>query len=275
MKTKNLMLTIKNIMQEKRKIISLITFTFAFFLFSITQANASLVYFNDFQGSVGNEWSNASTEDAPNPDLVSWGRFLGQFGGADTVSLSLSGLPSGMITISFDTYFIRSWDGNDTTFGPEFFAVSTNTGLTLLYDTFSNGNPAGQSYVGNGIKAPAYQFSSNTSMTGSLQQYSLGYFFYDWPNSEKYETDNLIGEAMDSVYHFDFSFLNTEDDLEFIFAGIGLQSDWVTAPNGDTYRDESWGLDNVKVSVPEPSSLILLISSLFGLIPLYRSKKKN
>lgn len=240
-----------------------------FLFLLIEHAPATQIYFNNFQNEdpVGSEWSSKRTDTVPNPDLVSWGTFLGQFGGEDTVTLSLSGLSNRFITLSFDAYFIRSWDGNATTYGPDRFSVSTGTGLTLLDATFSNGNPAGQSYVGNGMEAPAYAGSGNTSMTGSEQQFSLGYWFYDGIQG--------TNEAMDSVYHFGFSFFNTSDSVQFIFAGIGLQDNTVTTPTGETYLDESWGLDNVGVDVtpvPEPSSLLLLVIGSFGIAIIARKK---
>jgi hypothetical protein len=274
MKIQNKLFTITlGTIKTERKMIIIMLFAAAFLSFPILQANASPVYFNDFQGAVGSEWSSNRTDIAPNTDLASWGRFLGQFGN-DTITLSLSGLSDGWVTLSFDTYFIRSWDGSDTTYGPDYFKVSTNTGLILLNDTFSNGNPAGQSYVGNGIEAPAYAGSGNSSMTGSKLQYALGYYFWDYNRKDLYADPK--GEAMDSAYNFVFSFYNTSDNLDLIFAGSGLQPDSVTDKAGNTYLDESWGLDNVKVSIPEPSSLLLLVSGALGVLGLYgRSRAKN
>jgi len=253
-------------------------------IFSVlaAQANATIIYFNDFQsGSVGSEWSSSvigaiPVDAVPKPNSVYSGGFLGQFGGNNSATLTLTGLSAGLVTLSFDTYFIRSWDGNDTTYGPDYFKVNVDNSLTLLNNTFSNGNPAGQSYVGNGIKAPEYQKSTNTSMTGSLQQYSLGYYFYDGTNGN-------TNQAMDSLYHFDFSFYNTLSSLQITFAGIGLQDNYVTGPDGNyliasdgkPYLDESWGIDNVQVDVmpvPEPASFLLLLAGSFVMLMLYRRK---
>jgi len=256
-----------NVIYTKLKIVFVAAILFSL---TIAQANATQIYFNDFQnGSVGSEWSSSRIDSAPNPDLAAWGSFLGQFGGNDVAALTLTGIPVGLVTLSFDTYFIRSWDGNATTYGPDYFKVAVAGGPTLLNDTFSNGNPAGQSYVGNGISATAFLNSTNTSMTGSALQYSLGYYFYDGIRN--------TNEAMDSIYHFDFSFLNSADSIQLLFAGTGLQDNIVTGLNGETYLDESWGLDNVRVDaapVPEPSSLLLLAGGAFGLLAL-RARRKN
>jgi hypothetical protein len=56
---------------------------------------------------------------------------------------------------------------------------------------------------------------------------------------------------MDAVYRFNFEFAHNTSQLTFNFSGYGLQA----------ADDESWGLDNVRVTaVPEPAT-----ASLFGL----------
>jgi len=238
-----------------------------------SNADAYQVYFNDFQNhTAGSEWSSQSIDTAPNPAINPWwGTYLGQFSGNDAVTLTLAGLAPGMLTLSFDTYFIRSWDGNDTIYGKDYFKVSVLGGQTLLYDTFSNGNPAGQSYIGNGSTDPGYAVAGNSSMTGAAQRWSLGYDFNDGINH--------TNDMMDSVYTFSFSFYNTLETLAFQFAGIGLQNNLVTGLQGEQYYDESWGLDNVGVNVapvPEPSTLILLFGGLAGLFGYQvRSSRKG
>jgi hypothetical protein len=234
-------------------------------------ASAATVYFNDFQGTVGSEWSNTSVASAPNPDYHGTRLFLGEFGNG-TVSLSLNGLPThGLTTVSFNLYLIRSWDGNDTTvvngdpLGPDRWTLNVAGGPSLLNTTFSNGNPAGQAYSPNpsatscnaGYNAvmPAGVYNP---MTGASECYSLGYKFTDL---------TVTNQAMDSVYELSFTFAHTGSSIMLNFGANGLQS----------LADESWGLDNVKVdvsAVPVPASVWLFGSGLLGLIGSARRKTR-
>jgi hypothetical protein len=234
-------------------------------------ANAATVYFNDFQGTIGSEWSETSVASAPNPDYAADPRlFLGEFGN-ETVSLSLNGLSAhGFATVSFSLYLIRSWDGNDTTevngdpLGPDLWSLSVAGGPTLLSTTFSNGNPAGQSYspfpgalsCNTGYNA-VYPAGTYNPMTGASECYSLGYTF----------TDPIVtDESMDSVYIFSFMFAHNASDLVLNFSAAGLQG----------LADESWGLDNVQVAVapvPVPAAVWLFGSGLLGLIGVARRRQ--
>jgi hypothetical protein len=279
--------TISDIANVKKKVTIAMLISLSLFLLSISQANATLVYSNNFDGKVVdlNGWaisadkgtgSTIKTDTVPNPEISPyWGTFLGQFGGNDAVTLSLTGLSEGWVTLSLDTYFIRSWDGEAAKddYGSDYFTITTNNLLInneyILYNSFSNGNSAGQSY--NKGDRVSYTEGKNNSMQGSKYQYAFGYTFYDAITGK---TQN-----MDSGYYFTYSFYNTSSELSFIFAGINLQDSPVTDPaTGKIYLDESWGLDNVKVDVapvPEPSTLLLLASGAVGLIPLRYRRKKN
>jgi hypothetical protein len=268
----------KSIFQNSFKLLLLNTFVIILFL---TDAQADQVYFNDFNsGTVGPEWTSSlgivPMAAVPLPNGNYNGNFLGEMYGNNSLTLSLNVSGPGEVELSFDTYFIRSWDGNDTKYGPDSFIVSVIGGPTLLNNTFSNGNPAGQSYVGNGIQAPEYQGTANNSMEGSVQQRSLGYYFYDGLN----DPSNYPGYGMSSVYDFDFSFYTTSNTIQIQFAGNGLQDNFVLGPDGTLlpYRDETWGIDNVGVDftpVPEPSSLILFAVAGFGLFYFSWKNKKR
>ncbi len=240
-------------------------------IFLAAPASAATVYFNDFQGAVGSEWSNTSVASAPNPDYGGTRLFLGEFGNG-AVSLSLNELPThGLTTVSFSLYLIRSWDGNATTvvngesIGPDHWTLNVEGGPTLLNTTFSNGGTVGQAYAPTPFAAgctgynlsglPAGEYNP---MTGASECYSLGYTF---------SSLSVTKEAMDSVYNLSFTFPHTSSSIMFNFGANGLQS----------LADESWGLDNVRVevsAVPVPASVWLLASGLLGLIGVARRKAR-
>lgn len=239
-------------------------------------ASAATVYFNDFQGTIGDEWTTTAasgihTASAPNPDYAGTRLFLGEYGN-DTLTLSLGGLAAhATATVSFSLYLIRSWDGNDTTvvngdpLGPDLWSLGVAGGPSLLSASFSNGNPvAGQSYspfpgalscnTGYNASYPAGTFNP---MTGAAECYSLGYTFTD---------ANVTNEHMDSVYNLSFMFAHNDSDLALNFSGVGLQG----------LADESWGLDNVHVevsAVPVPAAAWLFGSGLLGLIGVARRRR--
>ena len=188
-----------------------------------------LFYTNDFENpTIGSEWSNTNTDVTP----IGFRRFLGQFG-PGSVTLSLSNLPVHTnITLGFDFFQIRSWDGNynlNPVVDPDFWTLQlTGSPTPLLYTTFICAADTGyyQSYPSNyPASFPAY--------TGASEVDTLGY--YD-PNSTTKD---------DGVYHMHFSSVHTGNSLQVQF--IGGETQAVT--------DESWGLDNVFVGISGGSYL--------------------
>ncbi|MCK4850229.1 MAG: choice-of-anchor C family protein [Phycisphaerae bacterium] len=173
-----------------------------------------VVYENDFEKTVGREWSKRTTEYTPKDGR----RFLGQFCN-DTVQLSLNNLPPHVkVTVSFDLFIIRKWDGNYRQYGPDYWDLSVTDGATLLHTTFSNSKNY-QAY-------PDVHADGNyPPHTGADEINTLG---YKWR-----------GKPTDSVYKLSFTFSHTENRLQLNFSASGLER----LPN------ESWGLDNVKVTV--------------------------
>lgn len=208
--------------------------------FGSSSAYALTVYENDFQSAVGSEWSHTLTQNTPTPYPFGARSFLGEFGN-EKVSLSLSNLAAhSSVLLEFDLYLIRSWDGSSAgtafDYGDDHFKLAVTGGATLLDETFSNGNPAGQSFG---------PLANNPYHTGASETYSLGYVFDDGIQQ--------TSQVMDSVYRLSFNFAHDSDTLTFDFSGYGLQN----------MEDESWGLDNVHVSVvPEPAPLPLLATGL-------------
>jgi hypothetical protein len=202
--------------------------------------NAGVFYSNDFESAVGPEWSNTSTDLTP----VGNRRFLGQFGN-DIVSLSLHNLPAHEeVTVSFDLFVIRSWDGiGNLTGGPDVWELGVANGLillnqTLLHTTFSNTEE-----VGNLQSYPDFHPGGvYPGGTGAAEKDTLGY--------------NLYG---DSVYALSYTFSHSNSSLSLYFLAYGLQE----------LSDESWGIDNVTV-IPEPATICLLG---LGALSLLRRKR--
>lgn len=239
-----------------------------------THANAVILYTDDFaniSATTAKTWTlNAGALDATAfstvPNAASgYGQFLGEFGGngndQDVLGLHYSNaqLQNAAVTVSFDFFAIRSWDGDDVLWGKDFFKVGIN-GDTVLNNTFSNG-------AGTQTYGPA---SSNAPMTGSKEQYSLGYSFWDGINNVRYRQD--------AVYHFVFSFDSVSSDLDLLLTSLVSQTVWVDndpeSPH-QSYRDESWGIDNLTISaiphrqdpnaIPAPGTLAIVGLGLLGI----------
>ena len=174
------------------------------------------VYMEDFEGAVGAEWSNTSTDTAPADPT----KFLGQFGN-QTVSLSLASLPAhSEVTVSFELFIIHSWDGHANGSGPDVWDLTVSGGPTLLNTTFATHAPRLQAYPSPypGNPGPPH----NPPHPGATCANCLGL-----PNF--FSTGDR--------YNLSFTFPHSGNSLQLDFAASGLQS----------LSDESWGLDNVKV----------------------------
>lgn len=195
------------------------------------------VYFNNFESADLGSWSHPSKSVTP----VGNRGFLGEFGN-DTVTLPLTDLPGhSSITLAFDLYIIRSWDGNIETpgVGPDIWSVGMihqDLGEhVFLATTFAN-QPAAwnrsQSYP------LAYGDGNSAMYAGAMEINSLGYTHREF--------------SLSSVYHMEFTMPEHSDSsATFWFRAQGLQG----------IADESWGLDNVRVSVsgvPAPGAVALL-----------------
>lgn len=228
-------------------------------VFASQVAQAHVLYFNDFQSNTNDgHWSNWRTEDTPTPYPFGPRTFLGQFGNESVRFSTDLGSYTGRLLLEFDLYLIRTWDGSSagTTYdyGNDVFQVAVVDGPLLLRETFSNGNPAGQSYGPNDLDAP---------MTWAAERYSLGYSFWDGINQQTI--------YQDAVYRLAFEFEHGKPTLAIDFAGLGLQA----------ITDESWGLDNVRLTwlgrmgaqaVPLPGVLPLLGLGLLTLAAVRKAR---
>jgi fibro-slime domain-containing protein/RHS repeat-associated protein len=197
----------------------------------------NVVYFNDFENSSRSltEWSNARTGVTP----IGNRRFLGQYGGTaypnlsdKQTRLSLNNLPDHEnVTVSFDLYVNDSWNGSTGSYSPDLWDLKVVGGQTLLHTTFASGyqtyGSLVQSYPNN--YDPLQPISTLfPSGTGASETRILGYYLTDpWG---------------DGVYRLSFTFDHTNRDLALDFIG----------GTDESIANESWSLDNVKVSVGVP-----------------------
>jgi hypothetical protein len=222
---------------------------------------AADVYFNDFNGQPGTtypEWTSAGYRSSANqagtvpagsgPRTVATTaaangneRFLGEFGGPvivsappydprhfvrvdETVTLTLRKLPRhATVTVEFDLYILKSWDGNNPNYGPDRWSLRVRGGPTLLDTTFSNNFKKGA----YDLSLQDYPTPGSAPQSGREAVNTMGYKFFG-----------------DCVYHLSYRFAHTAETLQLDF-GSSLYEGKGTA-------DESWGLDNVRVSTDAP-----------------------
>ena len=218
-------------------------------LLFLRAALAADIYFNDFNGAPGStypEWTcsgytapgrsgpqDVATTVSPNGKQ----RFLGEFGGPvivsappydpqhfvrvdETVTLTLRSLqPHSRASVTFDLYVLKSWDGNNPNYGPDRWRLSAEGSGTQLDTTFSNNRKTGA----YDLSLQNYPVADSAPQTNAAAVNSLGYTFFG-----------------DSTYHLTFTFAHRGDTLVLYFSSSLFE--------GKGTADESWGLDNVRVS---------------------------
>jgi len=222
-----------------------------------------VIYANDFNGPAGTtypEWSaatyswtsnqagtiaaGAATETVTNIDSANRNeRFLGELGGPiilktppydrdhfvrvdESIVLSLVKLPShAFMTVSFDLYILKSWDGDSPAFGPDRWRVGLAGSPALLDTTFSNNFKTATDGSVQSYPSPA-----SAPQTGAAAVNTLGYGFW-------------FGDA---TYHLTFTFPHTLDSAAVTFSSSLYEG---KAEQVRSTRDESWGLDNVRVTL--------------------------
>jgi hypothetical protein len=161
----------------------------------------------------------------------------------ERLALSVPAPQPGLYRVDFDLYLINSWDGNNTTFGPDIFEFFAGSPAAPAFRaSFANVAGETQSFPDPfGAGGPA---GDHPAKTGAAEVNSLGYLPF-----------TVSGDA---VYHL--SFFAPVDDGVLAFSVQDIS-------NGTGLADESWGLDNVVVSsVPEPAGLSVLVTGLLALL---------
>jgi hypothetical protein len=195
------------------------------------------VYLEDFEEGAGPEWSQRITDFTP----IGERGFLGQFDNT-VVTLTLNNLPPHTkIRLSFDLFIIQTWDGLDTVPPPEFAGYNPAApdiwtleieGSTVLNTTFGNGYIYPYTIWHRQSYPLQYVEGQFLPQTGAIETNTLG---YQWEfllgGGELYNTD--------AVYHLTFDVPHDALDCLFDFMASGLTG----------IGDESWGLDNVHVSI--------------------------
>jgi hypothetical protein len=108
---------------------------------------------------------------------------------------------------------VKSWDGNNRTYGPDRWHLRIQGGPTLLETTFSNNPKAGAD-----LSRQNYPVANSPQQSGAASVNTLGYRFYG-----------------DSTYHLSFNFPHAGDTLMLNFSSSLFE--------GTGTDDESWGLD--------------------------------
>ncbi len=200
-----------------------------------TAASALTVYQNDFEAGLDAAWSGGRTH-APALGIDS--TYLGDYSTTQRATLTLTGLPShDRLTLRFDLYLFNSWDGENPTWGKDYFSLS---GDISFQETFTNHQSEGQSYPGAPDEVP---YGTAGSPSATYVYRGLG------PNGS--------GDA--------FRIDHSGDTFTVTFGGPTTQA------------DEWWGIDNLVVSVettpiPLPATLPLAGSLLACLLALRRRR---
>jgi hypothetical protein len=193
--------------------------------------NAAFLYTEDFNDGVADDFTgNTNVESFPSQTFL--GMLSTGSANANSAFLTIDGLSGfgyNLLTISFDVYAFRSLDG-----GNDAFSLSFN-GDNVFTDSFRLVKRAG----------------GNNTHTGPTNGTFVSYDINDFGFLPAYVNNPGV-----SIYRYTKTFNSFGDAVSFGFIGNTDQS-WY----GTNWRDEGFGLDNVRITaVSAPATL-----GLFGL----------
>jgi hypothetical protein len=204
---------------------------------------SSHTYSNDFETGNTKGWSTAVNntkwqrpiEISATPDGIQ--HVLGEFGNQN-VRFALNDLPAhDSLTVSFDLFVLRSWDGNAD---PDIWTFSVDDSV-MLRTTFSN-TASPQAFPGT------YANTRADARMGSVANNSLG---YTWSDSSG------RNETLDSYYRLSFSLPHTAKSVAMNFAAQLKDA-------RPFLSNESWALDNVLVQTSSRTTQEPSVSHVAG-----------
>lgn len=222
----------------------------AILLGASSTAPAAVSYFNDFSGSSDGKWSNYTTftTTGASPGGQVLGRFAGAGGGS---SLSLTGLDAhDFVLVEFDLYLFDSWDKHYTGTSP------SNPGTVN-----SAWNPDIARVSMDGAVTNDFSLEYGRNVLTDLMNDST----YSLTKSGEFGgAATWTGRVLDEVFHVSVLLAHTASTLNLSFTSLG----------GNGLNDESFALDNVRVStvVPSPSSVLLLAA---GAVFAHRNRRQR
>ncbi len=192
------------------------------------------LYSNNFNTAIGTGWTFPATNPVTaTPTLKSWngGTVLGNMGAQQAI-LNLTGIPNhDFITVDFDLYIHDTWDGNNTSSGPDVFNMKVD-GSSVVNTTFSNWsfNPYNEQAYPNNIPA------TNPNFTGAITT--------NLPTA-----CNSAVSTLSTKYHITKTIAHTASSLTLLLEAVGIE----------VACNESWSIDNLVIQrrTPAPSSNIL------------------
>ncbi|MEZ6244031.1 MAG: FG-GAP-like repeat-containing protein [Phycisphaerales bacterium] len=196
---------------------------------------APIPYTTDFESGAGAEWTNGTT--TSNATLTQFaGRYWKTSSDSLLPTLHVSGTPGEVYYLFFDLYVIDSWDGDNTSWGPDRVYVDIN-GSRLFDYSFSNidGYPADNPY------SPSAQ--GNFGFSGSWPEsvYRRIYIQFTPLTSQTviaFSTSNMQG-IDDESFGIDNVMVLDEDDAQAylpIFTDVSEDTGFDLANSADIQR---------------------------------------